>query len=263
MQIIDRIYSDFFLPSRLDEYENLIVSAKEAGYKHITIREFYNLLTSSSINTSDRYFIHRHDIDTDVKTAKLFFNIEKKHQVKTSYYFRLSTFDVQLIKEICEAGFEVGYHFEELSEYCKKYAIKDQHEVRSHFAEIANNFKRNCSYFEEKTGCKLHSVAAHGDFVNRVINMPNNAFITEELLSSLKIEFECYNDLLIKNYGYIGSDTTYPKFYRPYSPFDAINENIPVVYFLSHPRHWRSNVIENISDNLNRFREGLAYNRKK
>jgi hypothetical protein len=247
----------------MDEYEKLIVSAKEAGYKHITIREFYHLLKTSSLSTSDRYFIHRHDIDTDIKTARLFFEIEKKHQVLTSYYFRLSTFDAKLIKEIDEAGFEVGYHFEELSEFCKQYGIKKSSDVPSHFDTIANNFKTNCSYFEEKSKIKIKSVAAHGDFVNRVINMPNNAFITTNLLNSLGIEFECYDELLIKNYNYIGSDTIYPNFYRPSSPFEAILKDIPVIYFLSHPRHWRSNIIENLTDNINRFKEGRSYNRKK
>lgn len=263
MQILNRIYSDFLLPSRMNEYEKLIVAAKEAGYKHITIRDFYKKLKSSSVVASDKYFIHRHDIDTDVNTARMFFELEKKHQVVSSYYFRLSTFDVSLIKKIDEAGFEVGYHFEELSDYCKQNGIKNSVELPSHFEAIKNKFKANCSFFEEKSKVKIKSVAAHGDFVNRILDIPNNAFISHALLNSLGIEFECYDELLIKNYNYIGSDTIYPNFYRPTSPFDAIKKGIPVVYFLSHPRHWRSNIIENVTDNINRFREGLSYNRKK
>ena len=263
MQILNRIYSDFLLPSRMNEYEKLIVSVKDAGYKHITIPKFYNLLKSSSIVASDKLFIHRHDIDTDINTARMFFEVEKKHQVVSSFYFRLCTFDVKLIKEIDDAGFEVGYHFEELSDFCKQNGIKKSEELPSHFEVIQDKFRANCRFFEEKSKVKIKSVAAHGDFVNRFLKISNNAFLSPELLNELGIEFECYNELLIKNYNYIGSDMNYPAFYRPSSPFDAIEKNIPIVYFLSHPRHWRSNIVENLTDNLNRFIQGLSYKCKK
>ncbi len=44
-------------------------------------------------------------------TAKKFFEIENKYNVKASYYFRLSTLDYKFMKEIHEYGSEASYHF--------------------------------------------------------------------------------------------------------------------------------------------------------
>ena len=86
--IKNRIYSDYLMPSRLEEYENIIKKLNEESYIHITFREYRKLLNNKKLE--GKYFINRHDIDTDIATAKEFFKIEKKYNVKASYYFRLS-----------------------------------------------------------------------------------------------------------------------------------------------------------------------------
>lgn len=259
MGIYNRIYSDFLLPSRMDEYRYLLETALKKEYKHVTIPHYFSLLKENKIQGDVKYFIHRHDIDTDPATARAFFEIEKSLNVKTSYYFRLDTFDVDLFKEISELGFEAGYHYEELSDVCKLKRVKEKSEVISMYPEIRERFRHNVLSLEEKTGCKIKSIAAHGDFVNRKLNMPNYSFITDELLMELKIELECYHPDLIHSFQFIGSDTHYPQFYKPASPFEAIKNEVPVIYFLSHPRHWRCNRMINLSDNIRRLKEGLLY----
>ena len=74
--IRNRIYSDYFMPSRLDEYDKVIKGLLEAGYEHITFRN-YNLNFKNDNIKNKKYFINRHDIDTDIATAKEFFKIEK------------------------------------------------------------------------------------------------------------------------------------------------------------------------------------------
>ena len=38
--IKNRIYSDYFISSRLDEYERLIKTLSEIGYEHTTFRNY-------------------------------------------------------------------------------------------------------------------------------------------------------------------------------------------------------------------------------
>ena len=117
--IKNRIYGDYFMPSRLDEYEKVIKNLSEVGYEHITLRDYNHKLKNGTL-ANKKYFINRHDIDTDVKTAKEFFKREKKYNVKATYYFRLSTLDFDFMQEIEEYGSEASYHFEELATMQKK-----------------------------------------------------------------------------------------------------------------------------------------------
>ncbi len=259
MGIAQRLYSDFFLPSRMEEYRRLIKYALKSGYIHLTLTAYYKLLKENKIDNSKKYFLHRHDIDTDPATARAFFETECELGVKSSYYFRLKTMDIELQRDLADHDFEVGYHYEELSDICKRKKIKQRQLVPEFYPEIRAMFKKNLTQMEKLSGRKIKSIAAHGDFVNRKIGLPNQAFITNELLSELGLELECYNEELIQSFNYIGSDTTYPAFYRPFSPFLAIDKNIQVIYFLSHPRHWRCNRVINLVDNISRLKEGIAY----
>ena len=115
-----RIYSDFLMPSRLDDYKKLLKIALDSGYKIDSIAGFYEKIETHKIDSKKRYLILRHDIDTDIKTAMEMWNIERSMGVISSYYFRLSTFDVNLMQEISKSGGEASYHFEEVATFAKK-----------------------------------------------------------------------------------------------------------------------------------------------
>jgi len=139
--IKNRIYNDYLMPSRLNEYETVLQKLNQEGYKHITFREYKKLLDTN--NLDGRYFINRHDIDTDVSTAKEFFKIEKKYNAKASYYFRLSTLDFKFMKEIEDYGSEASYHFEEIAQFCKDNHIKSRDEVINRLDDIKKIFIEN------------------------------------------------------------------------------------------------------------------------
>ncbi|MFZ9956219.1 MAG: hypothetical protein ACO3E1_08835 [Flavobacteriales bacterium] len=259
MGIFNRIYSDYLLPSRLKEYDALLQKANANGYLHVTISQFYNLIQKGELSADQKYFIHRHDIDTDVPTARAMFEIEKKNGVKSSWYFRRSTIDIPLMREIHEYGSEVGYHYEELSDFCKKHRIKSVEKVKENYEKIRSLFKKNFLDLEEQCGFEIKSVASHGDFVNRHLGLPNHSFVNQDLLKELAVDFECYDEVLLKNYQNILSDTIYPSFYKPHNPFQLIDEGKIRIYLLSHPRHWRKAIWINTIDNIQRFIEGLRY----
>jgi len=257
MGIFDRIYADYLMPSRLGEYERLLKSASENGYRHLTLHEYFNeVILGKEIG---KCFINRHDIDTDVRTARKMFEIERNLGVKTSFYFRLNTLDYDLMKEIHSYGSEVGYHYEELAQYCKDYRITSPVEIKKYFTEIQAIFKINFLRIQKECEFNINTIASHGDFVNRKLAIPNHNFITQSLLDELKIAFECYDPRLFNGMNSILSDTHYPDYYRPSNPFKAIEDGHKVIYLLTHPRHWRTAPLENTSDNIKRLWEGFRF----
>lgn len=258
--LLYRIKSDYFLSSRLGEYELLLRTALDQGYMHQTLSGFYHGLLEGTI-AEKKIFIHRHDIDTDPATARRFFQLEQRLGVRSSYYFRLSTVDITLMREIHASGSEVGYHFEELATYCKQHRIISATDVKTHYPEIRRQFAANLLRLNDQLGFSMTSVASHGDFANRILGVPNYSFLDDEFQRSLGIEFECYDKRLLNAYSIAVSDTLAPHFYKPYSPFVALRENHPVIYLLTHPRHWYCSPSCNTRENIKRFVEGLKFQR--
>ncbi len=255
--IKNRIYSDYLMPSRLSEYDSILKELTEQGYKHITFREYKKLLDTNSLN--GRYFINRHDIDTDVATAKEFFRIEKKYNAKASYYFRLSTLDFDFMRELEEYGSEASYHFEEIATFAKQQHIKSKEEIVNRLDEIKGLFKKNFRYIEQKLGYKLETVCSHGDFVNRALGIVNNEITKDKSLrEELGILCETYDKDLMESFGIYISDKPYPIFYFPNTIFEYIGK-VDRICMLSHPRQWRTNFIVNSIDNFKRFYEGIKW----
>lgn len=139
-----------------------------------------------------RIFLNRHDVDIDSKIARKMFQIEKKMGITSTFYFRLSTLDIDLMREINNYGSEVGYHFEEIATFAKQYRIKDKTGLKSHHKKIQKLFLENLSRIEESLGFKILSVASHGDFMNRALGCTNNEIIDEVLKQRARIDFEAY-----------------------------------------------------------------------
>lgn len=257
-RILDRIYADFFMPSRIEEYKNMLQMALSYNYEHLTLLEQMECITKN--NLPPKIFVHRHDIDTDLRTTKKIFKVEQELGVKTSYYFRLSTIDIPLMQKINASGSEVGYHYEEIAQYCKDHNIHDWEEVKQHMPEIRQIFRTNFLTLQKRLGFKIRTIASHGDFVNRKLQHQNYELLTDELRNELGIEVEGYDKLLVDSYQLTQSDKPYPKFYREsMTPEQAISEGISVIYLLTHPRHWCSNIWVNLKDNLIRLKEGIKY----
>ena len=256
--IKNRLYNDYFMPSRLKEYESILQAVSNEGYEHITIKEYYYRLRTDTLG-GQKYFINRHDIDTDVATAKAFFKIEQKYNAKATYYFRRSTLDIALMKSIDAYGSEASYHFEEIAQYCKEHHIKNHEEARHHFEEIKVLFRENFQMIEAQTGIKLETVCSHGDFVNRALDLVNYEILKEKhLREDLGICCEAYDKELMESFDSYISDAQYPKFYTPHSIFEVIGKE-RVICMLSHPRQWRTHFFVNTYDNLKRVYEGFRW----
>ena len=94
-----------------DIYEQLLQVGLDAGYEHITVREYL-----SSGELPERFIIHRHDVDRKPENALAMAQLEAEYDIPSTYYFRTieKTFKPDMISEIEELGHEIGYHYEDM-----------------------------------------------------------------------------------------------------------------------------------------------------
>jgi len=256
--LMNRLYADYLMPSRLAEYERLLAEAKQAGYRQLSVRDFYRAVHDAD-GGPPRVLVHRHDIDSDVRTARKMFALEIRHGVRASYYFRLSTLDIGFMRDIEAAGSEASYHYEEVATYAKQYRMRRGCEVREHFPEIRTLFERNFMRIAEQLGMPMATVASHGDFANRRLKVINHELLRDPgLRRRCGIECESYDNELLRHFDVYVSDRPYPVFYYPISPFEALGKHARIC-FLTHPVQWETNWIESTRCNMVRLAEELVW----
>ncbi len=261
-RVWERIYADFLMPSRLNDYEAILQEALQRDYNVCSIEQFWNNYQVGKYSNDSKYLILRHDIDTDVSTAKEMFEIERRLDVTASYYFRLSTLDIHFMNILHDYGSEASYHYEEIATYAKTNHIMDVQQIYLNLKEIQELFAKNLEKLRSITGLPMKIVASHGDFVNRYLGIPNHALLNDtEFRNKHGIVLEVYDDKMMKVVTSRHSDAVYPGLWKPNSPLEAIHRESKVIYLLTHPRHWRVNIKENFIDDVNRFIEGISYKR--
>lgn len=257
--ILYRIYSDYVMSDRIYVFEELIRLARENDYIFSSISEIHETMRSG-IEIKEKTIILRHDIDTDIKTARKMWEVEKSNGVISSWFFRLSTINTSLMKELHAGGCDVGYHYEEIASWCKRKQVKDVEKVMSSLPEIRSEYMENLNRLRHQTGLPMTIAASHGDFVNRLIKLPNWHLLSDAgFRKSANIELEVYDENFMSLVSDRFSDTSYPEFWKPSSPIDAIKNGSKMIYILVHPRHWHANLVVNLKDDLFRFKEGIRY----
>jgi hypothetical protein len=256
--LLNRIYADYLMPSRLGEYERLLERASGEGYTHMTVRSFFRALNEPG-GLPDKVVVHRHDIDSDLRTARKMFEIERKRGVAATYYFRLSTLDFAFMREIEAAGGEASYHYEEAAYFAKRHRLRDADAVRQRYAEIRELFAQNFEHIAKRLGLPMVTVASHGDFVNRRLRLINHELLQDpNLRRRCGIECESYDRALLDHVQVYISDTKYPTYYKPVSPFDALGRHARIM-ILTHPTQWETNWADTTRCNMRRLAEELAW----
>lgn len=255
--VFNRIYSDYVMPSRLVEHERLVLRARDAGFDQTSVRQFHRALKEGT--APQKALVHRHDIDTDLRTARKLFDLEWKHGIHSSFYFRLCTLDIGLMREIDDYGSEASYHYEELATFAKKHHIGDAAVVRARLPQIRAEFEVNFRAIEQRLGKKMTTVASHGDFANRRLKVSNTEILADKALRvRCGIDCETYDDHLLEQFGTYITDRPAPQYFHPGTPVDALGRHNRIC-LLTHPRQFETNWRENTKSNLLRFYEGLAW----
>ncbi len=258
--VTDRIYADFFLPDRSEEYASILGEAAELGYTSVTLRDFAGLLRGPGLDPSRLYLLLMHDIDTDPSGAARFLDVETRLGMRASYFFRLSTLDYKAMETVEKNGGEASYHYEEFSNIIKKRGLKQTGQIEQYLPEMRDLFHANLTSLRKRTGLPLSTVAAHGDFINRLTGISNRIVSDNaELRASLGIMADASDPDITQATSSFHSDELYPRFWRNGPVVEQLRLKKPAICFLSHPRHWNSNPSWNFREDFRRFQEGLLY----
>lgn len=260
VNLIRRIYNDYWMSGRWEEYRDFLSVAKDHGYQLVRHQDAEGALATAGERP---LFFLRHDIDSDVAIARTMFSIEKELGVRSTYYFRRCTADQGLMREILSFGSEVGYHYEELSGQIKAMGIRSREEVLPQLNATRELFLRNLKEFEFILGDKVHTVASHGDWANRAIGVENTVLMNEDLRVAGGIRLEAYDELLAGRLSFRAADRMHSDLWQPSSPIEAIKALKPVILVLVHPRQWQRAPLNRLQIDIRRLLEGLHHRWKR
>jgi len=236
-----KLFIKYLQNSRMAEYEKIIKTAKENNYEVISLRDYIE----NRYDKSKNLFLLRHDIDHFSDGTEMMFEIEKKYQVSSSFYFRNSTFEPKLMKEIEAYGSESSLHFEPVADFIKANPfIQNREELfKSDFEEkCLGILKANLDRFRLLLDIPCSTIASHGEYENSLTQTPNN-YLTEDTLTYeyLGIKLEAYNKKMIDKVTCYISDVPIEinsGYKYGVTPLEAIEKEEKFIMFLSHPNHW-------------------------
>lgn len=248
--LFNRIYADYFMRNRFREYRLLMKSFLNGGYRFFKINEAFKIPSDC-----EKFVFIRHDVDSEPRIMRQMFEIEKELGIKSTYYFRLSTFDINFAKELIKFDCEVGYHYEEIADYVKNNKVVIRDAIINSLDEIRELFIKNIQNLEKAMNYKILTVASHGDWINRHFKMPNLSLITQDLMAKAGLLTEAYD--IERDLEFRIADRPYPHFWCPCSPYNVIDENRKTGLILIHPRQWTSNPPARLRLDFQRFYEYL------
>ncbi len=255
-----RLYRDYVMPDRMVDYERLLGLARAMGYDGTTIGAFYRDLKSGKEEDGRRVLVLRHDIDSSPELCLDFAAAEERAGMRGSYFFRLSTVDVGIMRDLAAAGHEVGYHYEELATIAKERGANRTAQVDDLIPAARKRFAANLAALRERTGLPLRVAASHGDFANRALGVTNVVLLQDRAFRAAQgIEVEAYDADLMRPFGLRVADTYHPTFWKPELPQPALRAGVGPGYILTHPRQWGRQPLCNARDDLLRLVEGALF----
>lgn len=251
-RIAGRLYGDYLMPSRLREYELLLSVALGNGYETLTLGEL-----ARNESTPERVLHLRHDIDSDLVTAKRMWRIEQRLGVHGTWFFRLSTWADDLIAEIASGGSEVGYHYEELATLALRRGARSREAALALVDEARGLLRVNTAAVRRRSGLPLTTFASHGDFANRTTGIANTVLLDDPALrAELDVRVEAYDESITARFDARASDRGYPQLWAPADPLPALRAGAGVIEILVHTRPWGAAPRANAGLDLARARDG-------
>lgn len=255
-----RLYEELILPDRQHAYRQLLQLAKDQGYRVIDNAQWLTLQTEGTTDPTERILVMRHDIDTDPTLALVWHQIEQSLDCRASYYFRQSTMNADVIRQLAQAGVHVSYHFEELADYAKQHRLRTPAAVQTAMPAIQAMFAEKLADFRKRFNLPADIVCSHGDWMNRHLRMPNHTLLQDQTLrQQLGIRSECYDDNVMTPFSCYLSDSNPPHYWVRGEPLALIREGVTPLGILTHPKSWRAHWPSNLSELTCRIREALRF----
>lgn len=117
------------------KYEQLLTAILESGYTCMPTNRFFD----ATEPLPEKLFILRHDVDRLPFNAVKLAEIQRKHDVTGTYYWRIhpESYNETAIRQVVELGHELGYHYEDVT-LCKG----NIPEAIRHFEEKLEHFRK-------------------------------------------------------------------------------------------------------------------------
>ncbi|UCH37436.1 MAG: hypothetical protein JSV76_07105 [Candidatus Bathyarchaeota archaeon] len=242
--VISRLRRNIFIfkrPAKYDEYKSNLEYALINGYRVISLEEWFTTDKENKTKT----LILRHDVDHDPSSALKICEIEYILGVSSTYYFRWSTLDKDIVQKVINNGGKVGLHYETISRYAIENDLVSNNQITEKvFSTCLVELKEEISIFKRITEQKELSICAHGNSRNAMIRIVNNHFfkqgINEKIYEELGVIFDASDRSIMDPIDIWISDRSgfYESWKDGKSLKEAVDEGNRVILFNCHPQHW-------------------------
>jgi len=243
------LFIKYLKNNRIKEYDKIIQDALSNDYQVISLRDY----VEKNYDDSKKLFILRHDVDHFSDGTRMIFEVEKKYGVRSSFYFRNSTFEPKLMKEIEAYGSEASLHFEPIADFVKANGTRSKEELLTYAdwqERCLKILKANLERYRELLDIPCKTIASHGEYENTLVQTPNN-YLTEDTktYAFLDIKLEAYNKEMIDKVTCYISDVPLEinsGYKYGTTPYEAIKSNEEFIMFLTHPNHWHYTLFQKL-----------------
>lgn len=217
------------------EYERIFRSAVAAGYRVVTLREFFE----GALDGREKLLVNRIDVDVKIDRLPRLSDILGRLGIRASIYLRLhaptynllSFGNLAILRELVRAGHEIGLHTElaDAEGHCS--------------IEGPALLRREIDLLETIAGTRVIGTASHGDMTG----FNNLHFWKRHRPADFGLLYEAYDPRLWANCRYV-SDSEWVR-WKAYnngeliaddrrSPDEHALEGPPVLHVLTHPESW-------------------------
>jgi len=221
-------------------YQKILAAGIEQSYNIIPVIDWYR---NNETLKNSKVIIMRHDVDMDAQAAKAMAYIENQMDIRSTYYFRWRTADIDQISYVRELGHEVGLHYETLASYCAEHHITESTAITPEIIRTCREIlKSEIRLFEQKYG-DINSICSHGAPQNRLLNVANSILVYEENLSDYYVEIDTNDPRFLKNTAIDIFIADSGSQWQPIPLIAAIQQNYHTILALVHPDWWGDMVI--------------------
>ena len=255
--IAGRLHGDYLQRERLDDFQALLRTALEHGYRTMPLSAFAALIAAGAPRADDRILLLRHDVDTDVRRARRMWEMEHRIGVvgTTSSVARRGTSRSWGSSRRPAATSAITTR--SLRRWSRSVAASAA-EARALIGAARDRLRTTVPELRARTGLALDVFAAHGDFANRAVGVSNVELLSDPALrAELGVRLEAYD--IESHVSARSSDGIPPRGWQPEDPKHAIRRGEAVVAVLLHPRSWGGAPAVNARADLVRLREGCVY----
>ncbi len=221
---------------RWEEYRHIIRYALGKGYVITSLIRWFEGVDGGE---DQKTLIMRHDVDHHRKGAERMHRIERELGVHSTFYFRWSTLDLDLMRRIEESGSEVGLHYETIATYALKHGIFKREGITGRVVkECQSLLKDEIRRFGKYAN--IRSISSHGAWWNRHLGIPNKILIENESPSEYGVKMFAYDTQVLERFDKYISDGQASEQYWRYgtTPIEALNEGLTTICCLTHPNWW-------------------------